>query len=90
MAAAQVTRWDEGREEPFFFPFRPPSPQGFQWLQTRGVGCVHPRRWDRVEQGLLQCDLCFHLMPQFVLECPLCTLRACARCKRDLFPSFDL
>lgn len=83
MAEAQITR------EPFFFPFWPPL-QDFRWLETRGVGCVHPRRWDRIEWGLLQCDLCFHLMPQFILQCPLCTLRACARCKRDLFPSFDL
>lgn len=86
MGEAQITRWDEG---PFFFPSRPPQEE-FRWLETRGIGCVHPRRWDRVEWGLLQCDLCFHMMPQFILQCPLCTLRACARCKRDLLSSFDL
>lgn len=87
-----MTWWDEAREEPFLFPFRPPQPQEYRWLdrETRGVGCVHPQRWDRVDWGLLQCDLCFHSMPQFILQCPLCTLRACERCKRDLFRSFDL
>ncbi|RDW86713.1 BRcat and Rcat domain-containing protein [Aspergillus mulundensis] len=48
--------------------------------------CYHTGRWYRIEaedDEYLECDLCGDELPEFILECQDCDLRACARCKNN-------
>ncbi|CEL07380.1 hypothetical protein ASPCAL10537 [Aspergillus calidoustus] len=42
--------------------------------------CTHPGRWLRVDEGD-NCEECGQYLPDFILECRNCHLRACRRCK---------
>ncbi|KAL3453499.1 hypothetical protein BJX65DRAFT_125315 [Aspergillus insuetus] len=42
--------------------------------------CAHPGRWLRVDEGD-NCEECGQYLPNFILECRNCHLRACRRCK---------
>lgn len=44
--------------------------------------CLHRGQWRRIG-GRHQCEECFHTLPDFILECPRCRIRACVRCKRN-------
>ena len=47
--------------------------------------CNHQghRAWQRTTRGNLMCENCFYTLPQFILECRQCHLRACLRCTRN-------
>ncbi|KAK4695449.1 hypothetical protein P7C71_g2305, partial [Lecanoromycetidae sp. Uapishka_2] len=45
--------------------------------------CEHEGRWRKVMQGDLRCEECFKTLPEYILQCSHCQLRACARCKRN-------
>ncbi|PWY92769.1 hypothetical protein BO70DRAFT_357912 [Aspergillus heteromorphus CBS 117.55] len=44
--------------------------------------CDHNGRWKRIDQGQ-QCEECHDYLPDFILECRQCHLRACARCRMN-------
>lgn len=49
----------------------------------------HARVWRRIEaleddddEDGFDCDVCGDVLPDFILECPNCEVRACLRCKQ--------
>ena len=45
--------------------------------------CNHQGRWRKVTFGNLQCEECSKRLPEYLLECGQCNLRACVRCRRN-------
>lgn len=47
--------------------------------------CTHEgyRPWQKVDRGDLTCETCSYRLPNFILECRRCHLRACVRCVRN-------
>ncbi|PYH92715.1 putative E3 ubiquitin ligase [Aspergillus ellipticus CBS 707.79] len=44
--------------------------------------CDHEGRWKRINRGQ-GCEECHHYLPDFILECRQCHLRACTRCRMN-------
>lgn len=53
-------------------------------LQHENVGCEHHRgsQWAWRNRGRLQCDICYHYLPQYIFMCKNCRMRACWDCRR--------
>ncbi|KAI1940568.1 hypothetical protein LOZ66_002164 [Ophidiomyces ophidiicola] len=47
--------------------------------------CFHDCWWDKVE-GRMACEKCFVSRYSYLLECPLCKMKACAACQKQLRP----
>ncbi|CAG8427472.1 unnamed protein product [Penicillium salamii] len=47
-------------------------------------GCEHHRdsQWAWRNRGSMQCDVCFHQLPEYIFMCRNCRMRACWRCRR--------
>ncbi|KAL2838621.1 hypothetical protein BJY01DRAFT_257966 [Aspergillus pseudoustus] len=48
----------------------------------RNHECTHARYWRRID-GSHRCEECSYRLPNFILECPDCQLRACVRCNNN-------
>ncbi|KAE8396149.1 hypothetical protein BDV23DRAFT_193006 [Aspergillus alliaceus] len=48
------------------------------------VGCEHYRnsQWAWRNRGSLQCEVCNHILPEYIFMCTNCRMRACNRCRR--------
>ncbi|PYI02067.1 hypothetical protein BO78DRAFT_410911 [Aspergillus sclerotiicarbonarius CBS 121057] len=44
--------------------------------------CDHEGRWKRINRGQ-ECEECHEYLPDFILECRQCHLRACVRCRMN-------
>ena len=44
--------------------------------------CGHEGRWKRID-GPHRCEQCRYMLPNFILECRYCNIRACVRCRMN-------
>ncbi|CAG8006871.1 unnamed protein product [Penicillium salamii] len=53
--------------------------------QHEDDGCEHHRhsQWAWRNRGSLQCDVCFHYLPEYIFMCRNCRMRVCWDCRRN-------